>query len=255
MLTVIPHQATEILPPDPSSKVLDDGCGLGTVTAEVKKSFPDISVIAIDSSAGMLEVMNRKAKHHDWKNVETKLLDGGDLTDIPSASITHAFACTYIDLAHNATACILELSRVTAPSGIIGLTTWADPYHPAISLPWVQACRQLHPNFQPPLVTSPKWSTAAQIKKNLESAGFKDVETKQVKTHWHWSSAEEMVGWFFDGGNPVCGRWHEALREEGFGGEMGELREGMRRELEREYRSEGGRLVKEEMVNLTVARK
>lgn len=60
--------------------VLDDGCGIGTVTAEVKKSFPDLSVVAIDSSAGMLDAFNRKAKKHDWKNVETKLLDGGDLT-------------------------------------------------------------------------------------------------------------------------------------------------------------------------------
>lgn len=58
--------------------VLDDGCGLGTVTAEVKKAFPDLPVQAIDSSAGMLEAV--KAKKLDWENVETKLLDGGDLT-------------------------------------------------------------------------------------------------------------------------------------------------------------------------------
>ena len=77
-----PTQATQTLPPSSSSTVLDDGCGLGTVTAEVKKSFPDLSVLAIDSSAGMLEVVERKAKKHDWKNVETKLLDGGDLSGI-----------------------------------------------------------------------------------------------------------------------------------------------------------------------------
>lgn len=77
-----PTQATQTLPPSSSSTVLDDGCGLGTVTAEVKKSFPDLSILAIDSSAGMLEVVERKAKKHDWKNVETKLLDGGDLSGI-----------------------------------------------------------------------------------------------------------------------------------------------------------------------------
>ena len=60
--------------------VLDDGCGLGTVTVEVKKSFPDLDIIAVDSSAGMLEVVNRKAKEHGWNNVVTKLLDGGDMT-------------------------------------------------------------------------------------------------------------------------------------------------------------------------------
>lgn len=156
----------------------------------------------------MLEVVNRKAKKHGWKNVETKLLDGGDLngasilhdplststaprpTDHPtqcmgsslfpskshslplsqlsstltidttqgisSASITHAFACTYIDLAHNATACIQELHRVIAPGGILGINTWAEPTHPSISIPWTKACQKLHPGYKAPLVTSPK---------------------------------------------------------------------------------------------------
>lgn len=80
MLIVNFSQATHVLPPNSSSKVLDDGCGLGTVTAEVKKSFPDISVLAIDSSAGMLEVVNQKAQKYDWTKVETRLLDGGNLT-------------------------------------------------------------------------------------------------------------------------------------------------------------------------------
>ena len=71
---------TQTVPPNSSSTVLDDGCGLGTVTTAVKQSFPDLSIVAIDSSAGMLAAFNRKAKKHGWKNVETKLLDGGDLT-------------------------------------------------------------------------------------------------------------------------------------------------------------------------------
>ena len=66
--------------------VLDDGCGLGTVTAEVKKSFPDVPVTAVDSAAGMLKALHRKAEKHDWKSVETKLLDGGDMTGKPDSS-------------------------------------------------------------------------------------------------------------------------------------------------------------------------
>ena len=82
LLTVHTLQATHILPPDSSSKVFDDGCGIGTVTAEVKKHFPDIHVLAIDSSAGMLKVFERKAKKHHFKNVEIRLLDGGNLSGI-----------------------------------------------------------------------------------------------------------------------------------------------------------------------------
>lgn len=87
MLIVNNLQATQVLPPDSSSKVFDDACGIGSVTAEVKKSFPDIPVLAIDSSAGMLKVFDRKVKKHDLKNVEARLLDGGNLTGIPPTTI------------------------------------------------------------------------------------------------------------------------------------------------------------------------
>lgn len=76
-------QATQILPPDlSSSTVLDDACGTGTVTIEVKKLFPEIPVIAIDSSAGMLEVFNRNSKKHGFEHVKTCLLDSGNLAGI-----------------------------------------------------------------------------------------------------------------------------------------------------------------------------
>ncbi|ERF74246.1 hypothetical protein EPUS_03436 [Endocarpon pusillum Z07020] len=251
MLTAKTTQATQTLPPDSSSAVLDDACGIGTVTAEVKKSFPDISVLAIDSSAGMLKAYNRKAKKHDFKNVTTRLLDGGNVS---SDSITHAFACTFIDLAHNATACIQELHRVMAPGGVLAMNTWADPYHPSIGTPWTKACQTVYPDYKAPMVTSPRWSTPEQIKENLVKAGFKDVQTKQEMTHWRWSSPEEMTTWFFDGGNPVEGRWHESLVEE-CGGKLEDMREPFHQEVVKEYRNEGGHLLREELVNLTIARK
>ena len=71
-LTPKSDQATQNLPPTSSSAILDDGCGTGTVTAEVKKAYPDLSVLAIDISAGMLDAVNRQAKKHDWKNVTTR---------------------------------------------------------------------------------------------------------------------------------------------------------------------------------------
>ena len=42
---------------------------------------------------------------------------------------------------------------------------------------------------------------------------------------------------------------------EEFGGELGDMREGFHEELEKEYRNERGHLLKEELVNLTIARK
>ena len=85
-------------------------------------------------------------------------------------------------------------------------------------------------------------------------AGFKDVQTKEKMTHWRWQSPEDMTSWFFDGGNPVPKRWHEAVIEE-CGGKLEDLREPFHQEVIRDYKLEGGHLLRDELVNLTIARK
>ena len=62
-----------------------------------------------------------------------------------------------------------------------------------------------------------------------------------------------MSEWFLNGGNPVCKLWHQALTDV-YEGDKEDVREEFHRELEREYRNEGGQIVKEELVNLTIAR-
>lgn len=104
------------------------------------------------------------------------------------------------------------------------------------------------------MVTNPKWSTAAQIKENLEKVGFKGVETKQIMTHWRWKNAEEKVEFFFEGGNPVQGRWVESWVEE-YGGRVEDVRKAFVEEVERDFVRKGEWLVKEEGVNLSIARK
>lgn len=104
------------------------------------------------------------------------------------------------------------------------------------------------------MVTNPKWSSAEQIKENLEKVGLKGVETRQMVTHWRWQNAEEMVKFFFEGGNPVEGRWVESWVEE-YGGRVEDVRRAFVEEVEREYERQGAWLVKGEGVNWSVARK
>ncbi|CAF9918036.1 MAG: hypothetical protein ALECFALPRED_000475 [Alectoria fallacina] len=106
---------TETVPPNSSPTALDDGCGLGTVTAELKESFPNLPVVPTDSSAGMINVVDRKAEEHGWKNVDGKVLDGGDLTGVSSSVITHALDTFFVDLAHNVTACVQGFHCIIAP--------------------------------------------------------------------------------------------------------------------------------------------
>ena len=104
------------------------------------------------------------------------------------------------------------------------------------------------------MVTNPNWSSAEQIKDNLEKVGFQGVETRQMVTHWRWQNAEEKVEFFFEGENPVQARWVESWVEE-YSGRVEDVRGLFVEEVDREFERQGEWLVKGEGVNLSVARK
>ena len=162
-----------------------------------------------------------------------------------------------LDLTPHDDEIVQELSRVIAPGGILGITTWTDPTHPSLATPWTTACRKLHPDFQPPYISNPEWTTAEGIKDKLEKGSkglFKDIQTKRVVTHWRWKGPEEMTDWWFNGGNPVVKRWHDALMEK-YGGDLEDVREEFHKEVVKEYHDDGDHLIKDEAVNLTIAMK
>ena len=75
-----------------------------------------------------------------------------------------------------------------------------------------------------------------------------------MTTHWRWQNAEEMVAFFFEGGNPVQARWLESWVEE-YGGRGEDVRTAFVEEVEKGYERQGDWLVKGEGVNLSIARK
>lgn len=141
-----------------------------------------------------------------------------------------------------------------APDGVLAMNTWVDSYRLSFGGPSVKICQKKRLGYKAPMIMNPNWSTPDQIKENLMKAGFKDVQTKQVMARWRWSSPEEMTSWFFDGGNPGAKRWHQALIDE-CGGNLDDFREPFHQEMVKEYRNEGGHWLKDELVNLTIARK
>lgn len=140
------------------------------------------------------------------------------------------------------------------PNGVLAMNTWVDSYRLSIAGPWVKICQKLDPGYKAPLIMNPNWSTPHQIKENLLKAGFKNVQTKQMNTHYRWESSEKMTNWIFDGGNPMVKRWHEAVTDE-CGGHLENFRELFHQEVVKEYRNEGGHLLLDESANLTIARK
>jgi ubiquinone/menaquinone biosynthesis C-methylase UbiE len=64
------------VPLGPTMDVLDFGCGTGIVTLQLAASVA--SVTGVDSSQGMLEVLNAKIDRQGRKNVTTRRLHPGE---------------------------------------------------------------------------------------------------------------------------------------------------------------------------------
>lgn len=64
------------VPLGPTMDVLDFGCGTGIGTLQLAPSVG--SITGVDSSAGMLEVLNAKIDRQGHTNVTTRRLDAGD---------------------------------------------------------------------------------------------------------------------------------------------------------------------------------
>jgi ubiquinone/menaquinone biosynthesis C-methylase UbiE len=83
---------TNEIKPDPDMDVLDFGCGTGLLTLRLQPSVR--SITGVDSSQGMLDVLNAKIEEQNLVNVKTRCLDldrGDDLTgsyDLVVSSMT-----------------------------------------------------------------------------------------------------------------------------------------------------------------------
>ncbi len=100
----------------PDMDVLDFGCGTGLLTLELQ---PEVrSVIAVDSSQGMLEILDRKISSLGLKNVKTRLMDPdrGDLLegqyDLVVSSMTFHHILDIRPL-------LGQFSRILKPSGLL----------------------------------------------------------------------------------------------------------------------------------------
>ncbi|HSB65328.1 MAG TPA: methyltransferase domain-containing protein [Anaerolineales bacterium] len=49
----------------PGMRVLDLGCGTGTLTTMIKRSYPDAEVVGLDGDQAVLEIARSKAQHED----------------------------------------------------------------------------------------------------------------------------------------------------------------------------------------------
>jgi SAM-dependent methyltransferase len=120
----------------PSGRLLDVGTGAGLLAIEAARRWPDLEVIGLDGSAGMLEVADSVARTSLGQSA------GGRISWVRSHAGALPFEAGSIDvivssfvyqLVPNLNAALVDTLRVLRPGGRLGFVTWRisdDPFAP-----------------------------------------------------------------------------------------------------------------------------
>lgn len=125
-----------ISPPITSaSYILDDACGTGIVSAEIKALHPDAKILATDLSPMMIEEVKQRIIYEGWNDVTTDTSDGRDLKCLPDETFTHIIANLGLPVPgdrrpvtwdrEESLKVLREVFRVLKLGGVAMLSTWA----------------------------------------------------------------------------------------------------------------------------------
>jgi len=176
-------------------RVLDIAAGAGeqSITA-AKKVGPSGYVLATDISANILEYAKQMAQQAGVNNIETKVMDGENLT-VEDGSFDAVISRVGLIYFPDQQKALKEMLRVLKPGGKIAAIVYSTPEkNKFFSVP-VSLIRS-RAKLPPPLPGQPgPFSLGAEgvIEKAFTQAGFKNVRSELVDSPLLLSSAKECV--------------------------------------------------------------
>ncbi len=173
------------------SRVLDIAAGdCDQSIAAAKRVGPTGHVLAIDIAEELLGLGGRFARESGFQNIETRVMDGGNL-DLPEVSfdaVICRFALMYLD---DPVSGLRGLKRVLKPNGRVSVVVYGVNGSPEFS----RAVSVVRQRLGIPQVQSPAHSLGeeAVLRQSLVEGGFSEIELHALDLPMRMASAEECI--------------------------------------------------------------
>ncbi|KAF2109622.1 S-adenosyl-L-methionine-dependent methyltransferase [Lophiotrema nucula] len=193
-ISKIAHDLLALAPPiSATSVVLDNACGPGIITGEVRKQNASadehLRIYATDISPGMIEQVREK----NWPGVEAIVMDAQELA-FAENTFTHSFTNLGIFMFPDPEKGAAEIYRTLKPGGVAVITSLKQ-------VGWIRIFQNAQRTVRPeaPLwkgLLAEEWSTRRKLESVIQAGGF-SADSIDVTTAGS-SIPGNMMGGFLD---------------------------------------------------------
>ena len=169
-------------------KVLDVGCGTGSLSATLARVTKASKIVGIDPSGGFIEYARTQIAE---PRVTFEVGDAQNLP-FPDASFDRCLALLAVDYIPDARKATLEMHRVTKAAGVVATTMWDRSRANELDSCFWDAVAAIDPNAKRSAGRSGSYGSGEALRELWVGAGLMDIEVTGVTIPCHVASFDEL---------------------------------------------------------------
>ena len=149
-------------------------------------------------------------KSRDQSSIETHALDAIGLdARFGGQLFSHILSIFMLQYSTQPTGVLGAIYHNLQPGGVVGIGLWGEMKGPVLL--WEEAYKEIDPHYKiPPPHEYMAWTEASELEVALKRAGFRGIESEIWPLNFGCQSTEELMEFWYEGGNPVPTRLTEA---------------------------------------------
>jgi ubiquinone/menaquinone biosynthesis C-methylase UbiE len=180
-------------------KVLDAGCGTGSLSATLAKVTGASKIVGIDPFKGFIEYARRQVAD------PRIIFEIGDAQDLPypNASFDTCVALLAVDHIPDAPKATIEMRRVTKTAGVVATAMWDRSRDNELYGCFWDAAEAIDPTAKRPFGRQGSYGSAEALSQLWNGAGLIDIEATDLLMRCQFSSFDKLWQRCLDGDAPT----------------------------------------------------